>query len=200
MKVGRSARGSGCGFFCHHPRVALTATMFRYAVELSDVTRNVYETLEVRAALHPSEAERNMLARVLAYALEYAPGIELGRGVSTSEEPAISIRDLQGRLTAWIDVGHPAAPRLHRASKTGARVAVYAYKNVDLLVKELERETIHRKDELALWELPTSILDALEKKLERSMRFALTSSDGALYLTVGDATHEGMLVRRTLSV
>jgi uncharacterized protein YaeQ len=179
--------------------VALTATMYRFAIELSDVTRNVYETLEVRAALHPSEAERNMLARVLAYALEYETGIELGRGVSSAEEPAISVRDLRGELTAWIDVGHPSAPRLHKATKTGARVAVYAYKNVDLLVRELVRETIHRKEELALFELPASLLDALEAELERSMRFGLTASEGMLYLDLGGRTHEGAVVRRPLS-
>jgi len=47
--------------------VALAATIYTFDIELSDVDRNVYETLSVRVARHPSEAEDYLLARVLAY-------------------------------------------------------------------------------------------------------------------------------------
>ena len=44
---------------------------------LSDVDRNVYEQLELRAAQHPSEANRSLLTRVLAFCLSYEEGIAL---------------------------------------------------------------------------------------------------------------------------
>ena len=49
--------------------MALTATMYRFEVDLSDVDRGVYEQFEVRAAQHPSESEEFFVTRVLAYVL-----------------------------------------------------------------------------------------------------------------------------------
>ena len=46
--------------------MALTATLYRFDVELSDVDRGVYQKLELRPACHPSEALRYLLTRVLA--------------------------------------------------------------------------------------------------------------------------------------
>ena len=54
--------------------MALTSTIYNFDVELADSDRGVYETLAVRAALHPSETEEYLWTRVLAYCLEYEEG------------------------------------------------------------------------------------------------------------------------------
>ena len=51
--------------------MALTATVYNFDVQLSDVDRGVYESLAIRAARHPSETEEYLVTRVLAYCLEY---------------------------------------------------------------------------------------------------------------------------------
>ena len=178
--------------------MALTATLYRVEVELSDVGRGVYETLELRVARHPSESARYMVARILAYCLRYEEGIDFGRGVSSADEPAVWIKNLRGEVTAWIDVGQPTPERLHRASKTGARVYVYAHKDPAPLLRELDKSPIHRQDELEVWELPASVLDALEASIGRQERWALTVSDGEIYLTRGTETLSGAPVRHAL--
>src|SRR5215210_8461686 len=105
--------------------MALGATVYNFDVELADSDRQVYETLAVRMARHPSESEEYLVTRLLAYLLEYTGGIEFSRGVSDPDEPAIAVRDLTGAITTWIEIGTPDAARLHKASKTAARVAVY---------------------------------------------------------------------------
>lgn len=171
--------------------MALSATIYRIELELADVGRGVYESLELRVARHPSENARRMLARVLAYALEYEEGIDFGRGVSATEEPAIAITDLRGDMKAWIDVGQPSAERLHKASKRGARVAVYTYEDPTNLLADLAKKRIHRQEALELTALPGPLLDALEATLERNEKWSLTVSEGDLYLTRGDTTLEG---------
>jgi len=42
-------------------------------------------------ARHPSESEEYLIARVLAYLLEFAEGIEFSRGVSDPAEPTTAI-------------------------------------------------------------------------------------------------------------
>jgi uncharacterized protein YaeQ len=173
--------------------VALSATMHRFAVELSDVDRGVYETLDIRAAQHPSESRRFLLARVIAYCLYYETGIEFGRGVSNADEPAIWIRDLTGRTRVWIDVGRPSVERLHRASKTGAKVVVIAHEDPRFIVRDLEKNPVHRQEELEVVVLPSSILESLEPQLARTEAWAMTVNDGTLYLLRGDEGLEGVI-------
>ena len=47
--------------------MALTATIFNFDIDLSDTDRNVYETLALRVAQHPSESDEYLIARLLAY-------------------------------------------------------------------------------------------------------------------------------------
>jgi uncharacterized protein YaeQ len=54
--------------------VAQTATVYTATIDLADMDRNVYETLELRVARHPSETAEYMLVRILAYCLEYREG------------------------------------------------------------------------------------------------------------------------------
>src|ERR1700689_1380811 len=97
--------------------MALTATIYSFEIELADVDRGVYETLALRAALHPSETIEHLLTRVLAYCLEYEPGIAFSKGISDGAEPAIGVRGTDGRINAWIEVGLPDAERLAKGGK-----------------------------------------------------------------------------------
>jgi uncharacterized protein YaeQ len=170
--------------------VALSATIRRFAIALADADRGVFAELDLRVAQHPSESPRYLVARVLARALEHADGIEFGRGVSTDEEPAILRRDLRGDLLAWIEIGLPSCARLHRASKTGARVAVYGWRGLDDLAAEAAAE-VFRAEALELVELPAAFLDAVAGTLERANRWELSVSGGTLYLAIAGAVHEG---------
>src|SRR5258708_34694192 len=105
--------------------------------------RGVYEALELRMARHPSETAEYMLVRVLAYCLEYQEGIELTEGVSSGDEPALVVRDLTGRVIAWIEVGMPDAARLHRGSKHAGRVAGSTHRDTRHLRARVARGKIH---------------------------------------------------------
>lgn len=85
--------------------MAQTATLFNLTIQLSDIDRGVYQPLDLRVARQPSETAEFMLARVLAYCLEYQEGIVLTEGVAAVDEPAVLVRDLTGLVTAWIDPG-----------------------------------------------------------------------------------------------
>ena len=166
--------------------MALGATIYNFDVDLSDADRGVYESLALRVARHPSESEEYLVARVLAYLLEFAEGIEFSRGVSDPDEPAIAIRDLTGAITAWIDIGTPDAARLHKASKTAGRVAVYTHKDPAQFLKQLAGERIHRSDALELYAIDRALVGALVARLERRVAFSLSVTDRELYLSIGE--------------
>lgn len=168
--------------------MALGATVYNFKIELADSDRGVYAPLDLRVARHPSETEEYLLTRILAYCLEYTEGISFSSGLSDSDQPAISVRDLTGALRVWIDVGAPEAARLHRAAKLAPRVAVYTHKDAEQLAARLSAEKIHRADALELYAVDRDWLAALTARLARRMEFALTVSDRDVYLSLGAET------------
>lgn len=179
--------------------MAQTATIYNFDIELADADRNLYESLALRVARHPSESEEYLVTRVLAYLLEFADGIEFSRGVSDPEDPAISVRDLTGKIKTWIDVGTPDAARLHKAAKSGARVVVYTHKNPDQFLKQLSGEKIHRPDELELYAMDRGLVAALAARLERRVAFSVSITDRELYLSIGTDTLTGAVTRLSLT-
>ena len=174
--------------------MALTATIYNFDIELADTDRHVYETLSLRVAKHPSESEEYLVARVLAYLLEYKEGIEFSRGVSEPDEPAISIRDLTGAITTWIDIGTPDEARLHKASKAAGRVAVYTHKDPAQFLRQLEGEKIHRADALELYAIDRGLVAALVSRLERRVAFSVSVTDRELFVSIGQDTLTGSIV------
>jgi uncharacterized protein YaeQ len=179
--------------------MALTATVFTFDVQLADVDRGVYEQLAIKAACHPSETEEYLLARVLAYCLEYTEGIAFSKGgLSDPDEPAITVRDLTGALRAWIEIGAPDAARLHRASKAAPRVAVYTWREPHLVQRQLEGERIHRAEQLEIHLLEREMLGELAARLERRTKWELSVTDRHLYIAVGGDTISGAVTRLQL--
>jgi uncharacterized protein YaeQ len=179
--------------------LALTATIYNIEIDLADHDRNVYETLPLRVARHPSESEEYLVARVLAYCLEYREGIAFSRGVSDPDGPAIAIRDLTGAIVTWIDIGTPDAARLHRASKAAARVVVYCHKEPSQWLRQLDGAAIHRAEALELYVLDRELVAALVARLDRRVSMSLTVSDREIFVAIGDATLSGAVERRVRS-
>jgi len=175
--------------------MALSATIYNFDVELADNDRGVYESLALRLARHPSESEEYLVARLLAYLLEFREGIGFSRGVSSPDEPAIAVRDLTGAIGAWIDIGAPDAARLHRASKAAGRVAVYIHKDPTQFLKGLAGEKIHRAAELELYAIDRALIGALVARLERRVAFSLLIADRELFVSIGTDTLTGKVVR-----
>jgi uncharacterized protein YaeQ len=179
--------------------MALTATLHTLRVALNDADRSVYETLELRVARHPSETLPYMLTRIVAYCLFWEPDIEFSRGLSTADEPAVWVKTLDGRIKWWIDVGHPNAARLHKASKTAEHVAVCTFQNPATFQRTLVGERIHRAQDIQLVGLPSELLAPLEESVERRMAWELTVTGGQLYITTESQSLSGEITRTALA-
>jgi len=179
--------------------MALTATMYTFDIQLADVDRGVYESLALRVACHPSETEEYLWTRVLAYCLEYAEGIAFSKGLSTPDEPAVTVRDLTGALQAWIEVGAPDAARLHKASKAAPRVAVYTHRDPLQLQRQYAGERIHRADELVIHAVDRDFLASLVERLDRRVTMELSVTEGHLYATIGGEVLTGEVVQYGLA-
>lgn len=178
--------------------MALSSTMYALEVQLAHVDRGVYEALDFRMAMHPSESPEYFVARLLAYCLEYADGIVFSKGVSDPDEPTLSVRDLTGAITSWIEIGTPDAARLHKARKAAPRVAVYVHKDPRAWLNQLAVATIYKAETLELIAIDRTLVDALVERLDRRFRCELSVTDGTIYVTVGGDTLMGTLESLTV--
>lgn len=166
--------------------MALPSTLHRFYIQLADTGRGVYEELDLRVARHPSETLPFLLTRVLAYCVVYEPGIAFSSGLCEPDEPALWVKDLTGRITAWIEVGLPAPDRLHKASKSIGRVIVFPHKPVELFVRQCEGARIHERENIRVVALEPAFLKQLEATLDRTSRWDVSIHDGHLFLTTGN--------------
>ena len=162
--------------------MALGATIHTFAVQLADVDRGVYEELALRVARHPSETESYMMTRLLAYCLEYEEGIVFSEGISSTDEPAVLVRDLTGALIAWIEVGAPDADRLHHGSKLAERTVVYTHRDPTKVMAPWAGKRIHRSDAIVLHSFDPGFVDAAVTAVERRNTMTVSITEGELYL------------------
>ena len=177
--------------------MALGATVYHFEIAFSDTDRGVYQSLDLRAARHPSETLRYLLTRTLALCLLWEEGIAFSHGLSTTAEPAVWVREPDGRIRLWVDIGQPSAERLHRASKASERVVVVT-ENPDGLRRATAGERIHRAETIGVLAAPSSLLDALEERTGRHARWEAVHTGGSLYVTSEGRTDEGVFVSSAL--
>jgi uncharacterized protein YaeQ len=179
---------------------APTASLFRFRIELADIDRGVYESLDFRVAQHPSENLPYLLTRVLAFALNAGQNLSFSAGgLSDPDEPCMSAPGTRGGTTLWIEIGNPSARKLHKASKASEKVKVYTYKNADTLMRDLEAEGVHNLAGIDFFHFNSDFLSRLTETLQKDNRWSLTSHDGGLTVTCtsqdGDVTISGELRR-----
>lgn len=168
--------------------MAAGAVMVTFSGSLADVDRGVYEELSLRAARHPSETEAYLMTRVLAYCLEHEEGIVFSEGLSSTDEPAVVVRDLTGRLTAWIEVGAPDAERLHFGSKLADRTVVYTHRDPAKVLAAWSGKRIHESDRIRLCSFDPGFIDAAVAVLERRNEITVSVTERQLYLELNGAT------------
>ena len=167
--------------------------LHRFEIALADVDRGVYTDLDLRVARHPSEDEPYLLTRVLAFALEVTDGLAFSKGLDDGDEPALWVRAPDGRVVQWIEVGAPAADRLHRAAKLAERVVVWCHRRPDMLQQRCAKEKVHRGDAITVVKVPPELLAALAARLDRNNRWDVSRHEGRVTIVVGGEAVEAVL-------
>jgi uncharacterized protein YaeQ len=179
--------------------VALTATIYAGEVTLTDHDRGVYDTLALRLARHPSESDEYLVTRLLAFLLEYAEGIAFSTGgLSSPDEPAITVRDRTGQVRSWIEIGWPDGARLHKAAKACPRVVVYPHKDPGQWLKRLEGERIHRAEAIDVRAIDRALIADMSARLDRRLAFSLAVSEGELFVSTASETLSGRVTSHAL--
>lgn len=169
--------------------MALKSTIFKAALQISDLDRNYYATHALTIARHPSETDERMMVRILAFALNADDALAFGKGISSDDEPALWRKDLTGSVELWIEVGLPDEKLLRRACGQANQVMVYTYggRGADLWWEQ-NCDKLERQERLAVYNIPLETSRALAALAERNMQLQCTIQDGQIWFSQGDET------------
>ncbi len=161
-----------------------SVVLYRFRLEVSDIDRDRYESLDFRVALHPSETLPYLLTRVLAMALSTEVDLSFSKeGLGNPDEPSLAISKPNGGYSLWIEIGNPSARRLHKATKASDRVQIYTAKDPQQLQRDYHGEEIHKKEKIEIISIPLATLDRLVAHLQRDNKWSLMHQQNELTIS-----------------
>ena len=180
--------------------MALTSTLYRFKIELSDMEKSNYHSLDLRIAQHPSETMAYLFTRVIAFALSFEEGIEFSPdGLNNPEGPTIRTlnhsRGTSNDVKLWIEIGNPSERKMHKASKASEKLRIYTYKDPQVLMNEISKHDIYKKDQIEVYSIDPYFLKKLETVVKKENRWTLIFNDGTMMLN-GDNFSEETEIKR----
>jgi len=175
--------------------MALKSTIYKAQLQIADMDRGLYADHALTLALHPSETEERLMARLLAFALQVPAdnndgALVFAKGLSDTDEPDLWQHALDGRLRHWIEVGQPDEKRLTRAAARADRVTIYAYGSQAATWWAGIASRLTRLNNLYVWQIPADQSQALAALASRSMQLQLSVQDGHTWWVAGEQTVE----------
>lgn len=173
--------------------MALPSTVYRASIALSDLDRGRYENLQFTIARHPSETAERLLLRLLAFALCHEPELVFTKGICAGDEPDLWVKEPDGRVALWVEVGLPDPERLIKASRHAGRVVLVCGGASRLRWQAQHLAKLAAVPNLRVLGLDAEFLGRLAAHLQRSVQWELTLTEGMIYLGVGGQTLETAL-------
>lgn len=157
------------------------APVFRFKIELSDVDRQINEELSFSLARHPSETPVRFCGRVLACLLFWHPDMEFTKGICQGDDPDLWVKEGDGRVSHWVEVGLPAIDKVKHACRHASQVFVLPFGKT-FRHWEVDAEQLKSLKNLTIARIDDSFHETISSHLDRVNHWSVTITDGVIYL------------------
>ena len=169
--------------------MALKSTVYKAALNVADLGRNVYADFGLTLARHPSETEQRMMLRLMAFALHADEALVFGKGISTDDEPDLWKKSLSGEIELWIELGTPEPDRIKKACGRSSEVVVYTYGDRSVPVWWAKHAPVlGRVKNLTVLQVPDAQCEALAALAALTMSLQCTLDTGEVWVSAGDTS------------
>jgi uncharacterized protein YaeQ len=146
---------------------------------------NYYNEHNLTLALHPSETELRLMARIVAFILNANDDLVFCKGIDVDNEPDLWEKSFDGDINLWIDLGQPNEKRIKKACGRSKKVIIYTYQENMATPWFAQIEGIlSRFKNLSIIHL--NIDEEIEKLAKRGMNLQCNISDTELTLIEKD--------------
>lgn len=162
--------------------MALSASIFKTNVQLSDMDRQHYSTYSLTLARHPSETDERMMVRLIAFMRYADERLVFTKGLSDTEEPDLWVKDLTGQTDLWIEVGVPTVKRIVSKSRQVKKIVVFGYgRNAGLWWKK-NKADLEKIPNLEVVILPVELTESISRHVGKSMEWQCLIQDSQMSL------------------
>jgi uncharacterized protein YaeQ len=161
--------------------MAIKPTIYKHRISITDLERSYYDTISLTIALHPSETEQRLMARVLAYVINAQDRLSFTKGLSAVEEADIWVREMDDSISLWIDVGEPAVDRVKKAARQAKQVKVYSFNTKSDVWWQQNQSKIGMLD-ASIYRFDAMSISAFANLLERTMDYSITITGDSAYI------------------
>ena len=84
---------------------------------------------------------------------------------------------------------------MHKASKASEKLRIYTYKDPQVLMNEISKHDIYKKDQIEVFAIDPLFLERLENVVKKENRWTLIFNDGTMMLN-GDNFSEETEIKR----
>ncbi|TRW77546.1 YaeQ family protein [Mycolicibacterium sp. 018/SC-01/001] len=171
--------------------MALSATVFKVELGVSDVDHGYYADHVLTVARHPSETDERMVVRLLAFGLrahrlgDIDGELTFGPGLSTPGVPDLALTDYTGRMLEWISVGQPDERALSKASGHAERVFLFPFAAGVATWWRTVGPKVAGLSNLAVLQVPHQPVQQLAHTVDRRVAAQVMVIEGEVTMTVG---------------
>jgi len=163
--------------------MALSSTIFKAQLDLSDLNRNHYNSYKLTLARHPSENDQRMMLRLLAFALYADEQLAFTKGISTTDEPDLWLKNYSGEIELWIELGQPDEKRIRQAHAIAKNVVVFSYgdRSQEVWRQQLDA-SIKRFPSLKIFHISDNNLKQLASLADKNMQLHCSIQDDEVFI------------------
>ncbi|GLP80948.1 YaeQ family protein [Mycobacterium antarcticum] len=171
--------------------MALSATVFKVELGVSDVDHSYYADHTLTVARHPSETDERMVVRLLAFGLrahrlsDVDGELAFGSGLSTPGVPDLRLADYTGRILEWITVGQPDGRALGKASSQAEQVLLFPFAAGAATWWRTVGPKVAGLPNLSVVQIPHEPVQQLAQTVDRRVAAQVMVIEGQVMMTVG---------------
>lgn len=164
--------------------MALTASIYKVQLHISDMDRHYYQSHALTLAQHPSENDLRMMVRLMAFALNAHEELSFTKGLSTQEEPDLWQKTLSDEIECWIELGQVEEKRLRQACGKAKKVILYTYndKQAGPWLTQMQPH-FERQKALEVFHINSEASEQLAKLIHKNMEVQVSIQDGEVFVS-----------------
>lgn len=167
--------------------MALKATIYKALLNIADMDRHYYAEHNLTLAQHPSENDLRLMVRLVAFMLNADEDLQFTKGISQDDEPDIWLKEMNGDIKLWIDLGQPDEKRIRKACGRAEQVIIYTYQEgmANAWWKQIQNSLSRFKNLRVVF---LNIEGDIESLVQRSISLQCNISDAELSVIKDDTT------------
>ncbi|GLS82931.1 YaeQ family protein [Paraferrimonas haliotis] len=164
--------------------MARKATVVKVKINVANMDVHHYQDHEFTIAMHPSENERRVMVRLIAYCFNAHLNVSLTKGLCADDEPELWAKDDAGVITHWIDLGQLDEKWLRKASSKAQHASLYCYGGGAVAPWWQQIATkLSRFDNLSVWEIDEQQASDAQSLFSRNMQLSASIDQNSLCLS-----------------